>query len=90
MWGGIGVLAVALLGAAGCLTNDAHLKKPPKQPEVYAVPPEDPRYDKPIEYPKETMDRDPLQQKSKNDQGPGQPGGPNRFRAGGGNGMGGP
>jgi hypothetical protein len=68
----MGVLVAALLATVGCATHDAHLKKPPKEAEVYAVPPDDPRYEKPIEYPKESLERDPIQQKAKNnDQLPG-------------------
>ncbi len=67
IWGGVGILTAALFGLGGCLHTDTQLKKPPKQPEEYrTVPDSDPRYNKPVEYPKETMDRDPLQTKNKN------------------------
>jgi hypothetical protein len=60
----LGLLLLIQVGLAGCTTSEPQLK-PPKHPEEYNAPPEnDPRYNKPIEYPKETMDQD-FQKKKK-------------------------
>jgi hypothetical protein len=65
-WGGLGLLSAALWGLAGCATTESEIKKPPKPPEEYKLPPEDdPRFNKPVEYPKDVFEKDPLQQKAK-------------------------
>jgi hypothetical protein len=85
---GLGLLLAVLLSLAGCTSSDPYVK-PPKPPEEYAVPPDDPRFSKPIEYPKEALDRgDPLAQKYKDTGGPGGPG-PGMRGPGMGGGMGG-
>jgi hypothetical protein len=71
-WGGLGILTVALWGLAGCATSTGEIKKPPKPPEEYNLPPEnDARFNQPIEYPKEALEKDPLQQKAKGKDTPG-------------------
>jgi hypothetical protein len=74
MWVGLSLFAGALLGMAGCASRDAHLK-PPKPPEQYIPPPDkDTRYTTPIQYPKDSLDKDILQQRAKeaaNGPGPG-------------------
>jgi hypothetical protein len=50
------LLAVAL---AGCRAPGPNLRTP--VPETFAIPPEDdPRYSKPLEYPKELLNRPPV------------------------------
>ena len=75
------ILGISLL-AAGCSTAGPQLRNP--QPEVLAVPPQDDdRYSRPIEYPKELLNRPPVK--------PTTPGGKPGMRAGGaGMGPGGP
>jgi hypothetical protein len=54
---GLGLLAAALLGLAGC-KSDPYLK-PPKAPEVYAVPPaDDARFAGPPKFPPGTLNQD--------------------------------
>jgi hypothetical protein len=73
------ILGLCVL-AVGCSTPGPQLRNP--QPEVLAVPPEDDeRYSRPIEYPKELLNRPPVK--------PTTPGGKPGMRAGG-PGMGGP
>jgi len=90
---GLGGLLLAV--AIGCSTDKDQLR-PPKQPEEFRAPPEtDPRYSKPIEYPKDTMtDQDPSQKKGKDGgKGPGGKGGGINGMGGGtsmGSGQGGP
>jgi hypothetical protein len=62
---GLGILLLIHISLSGCATTEPQIK-PPKMPEEYMAPPEnDPRYDKPIEYPKEVMGQDALLQKAK-------------------------
>ena len=86
----LGLLLAALIGSVGCTTSDAHLK-PPKHPEEYNVPPDELRFSRPPEFPREVMDEDLLTKKAKDAKGPD---GQGRFGAGGmggaGGGMGGP
>jgi hypothetical protein len=64
----------------GCATSEPQLK-PPKAPEEFNAPPDnDSRYNKPIEYPKEAIDQDPLNKAKGNN--PGGPGGPGGGKAG--------
>jgi hypothetical protein len=83
----LGLIVLVQLALAGCALTNSELK-PPKPPEEFKSPPEnDPRYSKPIEYPKETMEEDRLLKKakdpSKNIPGPTQrPGAPNRYGTG--------
>jgi hypothetical protein len=61
----LGLLLLIHMGFSGCASSEPQLR-PPKAPEEYNAPPDnDPRYNKPIEYPKETMDQDPLTKKAK-------------------------
>jgi hypothetical protein len=57
LWCMTGLLG-AMLWMAGC-KNEA-LLRPPKNPEVFNLPPDDPRYTGPPEYPKDTLNQDPL------------------------------
>ena len=87
---GLGML-VPLLALLGCNTTE-NTVRPPKEPMVYRTPPDLPEYSKPLTYPKEFMDEDPLIKKSTKAAGPGmggRPGGPGGAGAGG-PGMGGP
>jgi hypothetical protein len=80
----LGLIALLQLGLVGCTLTESQIK-PPKPPEEFKAPPEDdPRYSRPIEYPKDTMDEDRLLKKakdaSKSAPNPiGRPGAPNRF-----------
>jgi hypothetical protein len=77
----VGSLALMpLIGFFGCSTTEP-ATRPPKEAMVYRTAPDDPAYSKPLEYPKETMDADPLIKKSSKGAGlpgmssrPGQPG----------------
>jgi hypothetical protein len=60
----LGLLLLIQIGLLGCATTEPQLK-PPKPPEEYNPPPDnDRRYTGPIEYPKETMETDPLLRKA--------------------------
>jgi hypothetical protein len=62
---GLSALLLLLLVLGGCTLTEKELK-PPTPPEEFNAPPEtDPRYSKPIEYPKDTMDTDALLNKAK-------------------------
>ncbi|NBO93890.1 MAG: hypothetical protein EBV06_16515 [Planctomycetia bacterium] len=62
----IGSFAVlSLLTLLGCSTTQPNTR-PPKEPMVYRTAPDDPAYSRPLEYPKETMEQDPLIKKAKN------------------------
>ena len=50
-------LLAAILGHAGC--KNESLLRPPKNPEVYNVPPPDARYVDPPQPPKEYLNQDP-------------------------------
>lgn len=73
------VFALSLLGLAGlvgCETTDQQVR-PPKPPEEFRAPPDnDPRYNSPMEYPKETLEADMLLKKARDaaKSGPGTPG----------------
>jgi hypothetical protein len=70
----LGLLLLIQVGMLGCATTEPQLK-PPKPPEEYNAPPEnDRRYCGPIEYPKDTMDTDPLSKKAAKDKKMGAPG----------------
>jgi hypothetical protein len=71
----LGLSAVLVAALGGCALTQNELK-PPKPPEEFKAPPEDdPRYSRPIEYPKDTMDNDVLTTKIKS-KGPGSSGPP--------------
>jgi hypothetical protein len=73
LWGLVPVLVVL-----GCTTTEPSTR-PPKEPMVYRAPPDLPEYSKPLVYPKEFMEEDPLIKKTKGSALPGmggRPGGP--------------
>jgi hypothetical protein len=70
----VGLLLLGTIGLVGC-ESTSHQVQPPKPPEEFRDPPEnDPRYSGPIQYPRDTLDQDPLLKKardaSKNPQNP--------------------
>ena len=71
LWMGLGLLAG--LGLAGCTWTQKEVRPPPPPEEFKAPPENDPRYANPHEYPKETLDQDPLLKKAK-DSAKGMPG----------------
>ena len=67
LFGRLRWLGVLVLGLGGCWTTQPELK-PPKQPERYAVPPQDDaRFSQPIQYPKGTLNQEPAKKTIKND-----------------------
>ena len=69
---------------AGCATPGPTLKTP--MPEQIVIPPEDdPRYSKPVEYPKEMLNKAPIKPMAPGVGGPGgrSPGGPSMGGGGG-------
>jgi hypothetical protein len=83
----LGVCGLLLAVAVGCATSDSNQVRPPKGPEEFRAPPEtDPRYSRPIEYPKDTMDQDAILKKAKD---AAKSPGPGATRPGMGNGVGG-
>lgn len=77
-------LLLSLLVLVGCTTTESSTR-PPKEPMVFRTPPDLPEFSRPLTYPKEFMEEDPLIKKSTKVAGPnmgGKPGGPG--------GMGGP
>ena len=79
----LGVLLLLHIGLSGCASTEPQIK-PPKNPEEFNAPPEnDPRYNKPIEYPKDVMDLDNSTKKAKDAKGAaGQLGGPGNSMGG--------
>jgi hypothetical protein len=70
----LGLLLLIHAGLLGCATTEPQIK-PPKQAEEYNSPPDnDRRYTGPIEYPKETMESDPLLKKAAKDKKQNNPG----------------
>jgi hypothetical protein len=64
LWTGLGLLTAALLAATGCEGERQYLK-PPKQPEIYAVPPPDnAMFVGPIKYPQGTLNQDTIHKDS--------------------------
>ncbi len=61
--GWLGVVSLAALGW-GCQSTEPNLR-PPKAPEEFVAPPNEQQYSRHIEYPKESMDGDPLLRKNK-------------------------
>jgi hypothetical protein len=58
-WGSIGALAALLAVLTGCEPNLRQKLRPPKQDEAYNLPAaNDPRWDKPLEYPKGTLNQE--------------------------------
>jgi hypothetical protein len=56
-WKGLGLLVAALIGLAGCASTDDNAR-PPRRPEEYTLPPDDPRYAQPPNFPKGTLNND--------------------------------
>ena len=55
---GLGLLIIAFVAQPGCSTTDNQIR-PPKRVEEYNVPSDtDPRYNRPVEYPKDTLNQD--------------------------------
>ncbi|MFL5244412.1 MAG: hypothetical protein ACJ8FY_20115 [Gemmataceae bacterium] len=87
---GLGLMALGLLGLAGCRTSDANLKPPPNK-EVYLLPPtDDPRYSNYPNFPKGTLNQEYVKRdKEREENGPGSsPKGMPHFGGSGGNGGG--
>jgi hypothetical protein len=67
MTNGFGWLAGLLLAITGCTTTDQQNLRPPPQPEQYVLPPQDdPRFSKPVAYPKDLLFSDPTLKKDPN------------------------
>ena len=76
-WTSWAVLLSLLLALAGCDTLERHKVKPPKHEELYTVPPEtDPKWDRPLEYPKGTLNQDSIKKRLEQDKEAAKPGGP--------------
>jgi hypothetical protein len=60
----VGLLLLVAIGLSGCATNESSIR-PPKPPEEFRDPPDEPRYTGPVQYPRETMQEDMLLKKSK-------------------------
>jgi hypothetical protein len=61
----LGLMILASLGVLGCESTRDQVRPPKPQEEFKAPPENDPRYSKPIEYPRETMEQDMLLKKAK-------------------------
>lgn len=59
----VGLGIVVALSLAGCETTRETIR-PPKPPEEYNPPPDDPRYSGAVQYPQEAMEQDPLLKKA--------------------------
>jgi hypothetical protein len=67
----LGMLAAIV--AAGCATTQERIR-PPKPPEEFNPPPDDPRYTGPVQYPPEALEQDALLKRTRDkDKGPGGP-----------------
>lgn len=83
-----------VLALLGCTTSET-ATRPPKEPMVFRTPPDLPEFNKPLSYPKEFMEEDPLIKKGTKTATPGlggRPGGPGGAGLGGlgGGGLAGP
>lgn len=76
----LGLFLLAGVGLVGCTATESQIR-PPKPIEEFKAPPDEPRYSKPIEYPRETMEQDMLLKKAK-DNSKAQPSGPGGMRGG--------
>ena len=89
-WAGMATVFALLLAIAGCYSTDRQRIKPPKREELYTLPKQgEARWDKPIEYPKGTLNQDSIKQDKDSKDGPPSmrgPGGP-KFGAGAGGGQ---
>ena len=91
-WARITIVFALLLAMAGCYSTDRQKIKPPKREELYNLPPQgDNRWDKPIEYPKGTLNQDSIKQDKDSKDGPNSMRGPGapKFGASAGGGGGG-
>ena len=71
---GLGLLAG--LGLGGCSWSTKEVRPPPPPEEFKAPPENDPRYGNPVEYPKDSLEQDPMQKAKDGLKGlPGQMGG---------------
>jgi hypothetical protein len=71
-WGNFAALCALVLSLVGCYTNDRVKLVPPKHVEEYTTPPQDdPRFSKPIEFPKNLLNKDDSHKKDKDDDKPG-------------------
>ena len=70
---GLGLMAAVALG--GCESQRQNIR-PPKAPEEFNAPPDEPRYTGPVQYPAEALEQDPLKRSRGDGKGPGGPGGP--------------
>jgi hypothetical protein len=86
LWNGLVFTSALLLVLAGCAGPD-HLK-PPKQPESFNSPPDEARFDRPIEYPRKVLmeDKNKDYDPTNPDQFQKKTAGPGSMRAGGGGG----
>jgi hypothetical protein len=58
-WESIGILVVLLTAMEGCEPTLKQKLRPPQTAEAYNLPPvDDPRFQKPVEYPKNTLNKD--------------------------------
>ncbi len=86
MWKTWILFSLLVFVTAGCRSNRPNLK-PPQEPENYVLPPNnDPRYNKHIEFPKDTLHRNDAPKPAPNMGGP-MPGGNMGMRPGGGSGL---
>jgi len=66
--GNLAALCALVLSLVGCYTNDRVKLVAPKHVEVYETPPQDdPRFSKPIEFPKNLLNKDDSRKNSKDD-----------------------
>jgi hypothetical protein len=80
-WASSALFFSLLMAMVGCYSTERRVIQPPKNPEVYALPPEnDSKWDKPLEYPKGTLNQDSVKLPEKDD---GKPAGPGMRGAGG-------
>jgi hypothetical protein len=86
-WASVTSLAAVLLAIAGCYSTDKPRIKAPKRDDVYISPPaNDPKWDKPIEFPKGTLNQDTIKQDQDSKDGPMKGPGSPKFGAGAGGG----
>jgi hypothetical protein len=60
----VGLVVLAAVGLGGCAATESQVR-PPKPPEEFKAPPDESRYSGPVEYPRETMNQDPLLKRAK-------------------------
>ena len=57
-------LSLGVLAPLGCTSTQPQLR-PPKPSEEFVAPPSDPAFGKPVAYPAESLDQDPMLKKGK-------------------------